>query len=89
MNNLAVLLKAWSWAFPSFRPKGATMGEVLRRAVDQNEAQDSTCPAAGGASSFLTIPRPTQLQARGRYEEAEPLYSQALEIRSGLRGLVA
>ncbi|CAE6967791.1 klc-2, partial [Symbiodinium sp. CCMP2456] len=31
------------------------------------------------------IPRPTQLQARGRYEEAELLYRQALEIRSGLK----
>ena len=65
------------------------MGEVLRRAVDQNEAQDSTCPAAGGASSFLTPYPGPQLQDRGRYEEAEPLYRQALKIRSGLRGLVA
>ncbi|CAE7746193.1 FKBP65 [Symbiodinium sp. CCMP2456] len=94
MNNLAGLLQASSWAFASARQKGAILGEVLRRAMHQNDAQNSAWPRR--RCQFLSDPYPgrhnwynTKWQDRGRYEEAEPLYRQALEIRSGLRGLVA
>ena len=54
MNNLASLLQAAGGPFPSFRPKGAIMREVLRRVVEHNEAQRSEPGLAGGVSSFLT-----------------------------------
>ena len=76
MHNLASLLKAlFFWAFPSLRPKGAIMGEVLRRAVEHNDRYPG--PLNLG----------TKRQARGSCEEAEPLHRKVLEVRHGLRAV--
>ena len=66
------------------------MREVLRRAVEHNVRS-----WPGMRRQFLSDPHPdphnwgNKWQARGRYEEAEPLCRQGLEIRHGLREPVA